>query len=181
MKPISLLFCIASLIFLSIPVSSGADRGGKSGTPLDKLRVRRQIAGWQEDKDGFARFNHEKLFDLINGGAPEYIDRGMLGGFVQRLSGPGNATVELFTEDFGTRENAAEMVKVKTEDGDSIITLPGFDAETVRIVPAIGACVAYGAIDRFYFEVTLSGAGSGGKEALAELGKFFLFYRGILK
>ncbi|MBN1758762.1 MAG: hypothetical protein JW863_10610 [Chitinispirillaceae bacterium] len=178
MKPVIPLFSTVILLCLSVIVIAET---GSSGVSLDNLRIRKQIAGWREDKGSFMKFGPEKLFELINGGAPEYIDRGMVRGFVQRLSGPGSASVELFTEDFGSHENAGEMVQIKKQDRDTLISLPDFDTATVAVIPLIGAFVVYGAIDRYYFEITLSGLGSSGSEALTELKKFFLFYRGVFE
>ena len=181
MKPAFTLFRAAALLGLSVVVIAGEGSGSNSGVSLGNLRIRKQVAGWQEEKGSFMKFGPEKLFEIINGGAPEYIDQGMMRGFVQRLSGPGSATMEVFAEDFGTHENAGKMVQAKKQDRDTLMYLPGFDTATVVVIPAIGACVAYGAIDRFYFEITLSGLGSSGSEALAELKKFFLFYRGFFE
>ena len=178
MKQGIVLFSTVILHCLSVVVIAET---GSSGVSLDNLRIRKQIAGWREDKGSFTKFGPEKLFELINGGAPEYIDQGMVRGFVQRLSGPGSASVELFAEDFGSPENAGKMVQIKKQDRDTLISLPGFDTATVAVIPLIGAFVAYGSMNRFYFEITLTGTGGTGSEALTELKKIFLFYRGFFE
>jgi hypothetical protein len=157
---------------------AGIAGAGRPAPPLESLRIRHQLEGWYEEKEGYIPFNHEKLFELINGGAPEYIDAGLVGGFLQRLSGPGEATVELFAHDFGTPEKARTMFLVKTGDRDTTIMLTGFDTATVVVVPVLSASVAYGAIGRFFFEVTVSGTGNR-SDALPLLDKLFRFYAGI--
>jgi hypothetical protein len=157
-------------------VISIVDAAQQTGPALDSLRITHQVDGWHEGKNGYVPFGHEKLFELINGGAPEYIDQGLVSGFFQRLTGKHQYAVEVFVEDFGTPHNASEMLVVKKKSVDSIQSLPDFDTGSIIVFPAIGAQVAFGAIGRFYFEATITGF-TDNNEAKKELRRFFLFYR----
>ena len=165
----------AVLFFLLVVIAGAKNRFAGDGSSLESLRISNQIDGWHEVKNGFIPFDHDKLFELINGGAPEYIDEGLIRGFLQRLEGPDSATVELYAEDFGAPEKAINMFRIKRENHGSLLRLTGFDTGVAGVFSAIGARVAYGAIGRFFFEITVSGS-AGVENADTVLRNLFHFY-----
>lgn len=144
---------------------------GKKSVSVEKFRIGNQIPGWSEESMSYQHFTPETIFDLINGGATEYIDNGMKKGIYQRLRNSDSATIELFAEDFGNSKNAKKMVTTKQSDGDADTS--GF--VTTAVMGGFWVC---GSIERYYFEFTLIGCNDSNK-AGAEIDKIIGYYRKI--
>ncbi len=144
---------------------------GKKSVSVEKFRIGNQIPGWSEENTSYQLFTPETLFDLINGGAPDYIDNGMKKGIYQRLTSSDSASIELFAEDFGNSKNAKKMVSVKQADGD--VDTSGF--VTTAVIGGFWVC---GSIERYYFEFTLTGCNDS-NTAGAEIDKIIEHYRKI--
>ena len=160
---------------LALPAFNAASFAVKA-VSVDKFRIHNQITGWTEDKGSYQSFGPKELFDLLDGGAPEYIDNGMKEGFFQRLKGPDSATIELYAEDFGSDKNAKKMVAVKQSNSSDAPAAAVSDSSTFILREVIGGFWACGSAGRYYFELTLMGIKDSAK-AKAEIKKYFDFYR----
>ena len=145
---------------------------GKKPVAVEKFRIGNQIPGWSEESASYRLFTPETIFDLINGGATDYVDNGMKKGIYQRLTSSDSATVELFAEDFGNSKNAKKMVTAKQSEGDTDTS----DFVTTAIIGGFWVC---GSIERYYFEFTLTGCNDS-KKADAEIDKIIEYYRKIV-
>jgi hypothetical protein len=143
---------------------------------LQDLRITRQIPQWQEDSASCRSYSPDDLFDLIDGAAPEYIDNGLVQGFFQRLNGPDSATLEVFVDNFGAAANAQKMFILKRQTITDPYAMAGPDTAVFCAGTVIGGMVAYGMLDRFYFELVLTGIKEKEKTA-KEMARIFEYYR----
>lgn len=146
--------CMKLDFLLPLLVCSTAVFGAKA-VSLEKLRVRNQIAGWVEEKKSYHPFTTTTIFDIINGGATEYIENGMRKGFFQRLKNSDSATIELFAEDFAVAANAQKMFDAKKASFSQ--TVENTDTSNVIINEILGGFWACGIAGPFYFEFTVTG------------------------
>jgi hypothetical protein len=121
------------------------------------FRITRQCPPWQEVKGSFRTFDTKNLFDLIDGGAPEYVENGLVKGIFQRLSTPDSATLEVFFEDFGTPEHAKKMFTRKRKSAMDACPFSDLDSVALSCSAVIGGYAVCGTLDRFYFEFVLMG------------------------
>jgi hypothetical protein len=161
-----------------VAIAAGVGFAKPADTPcVTELRVTRQVEGWKEQKRSFVKFDKQKLFELINGGAPEYIDNGLQEGIFQRLDGPGDAAAEIYAEDFARPANAQKMLAFKTQQTLSErLPLEGQDSSSVYCFRVIGGYQVYAAFDRFYIELNLTGASSQ-QEAVKTIGAILRWTR----
>lgn len=124
---------------------------------VKEFRINRQISPWQEVKGSFRSFNAKNLYDLIDGGAPEYIQNGLVQGIFQRLTSPDSATLEIFFEDFGTSIQANKMLAQKRQNVSEPCSFSGLDTTAFSCNAVIGGFAVYGMLDRYYFEIVLMG------------------------
>ena len=144
---------------------------------VEKLRIGKQIPEWTEKKGTYKVFDAQGLFDIINGGAPEYIDNGMIKGITQQIVISDSTTIELFAEDFGSPEKARAMYLVK-KGGDQSDASDSSEFHGFMISKVIGGFWCCGSVGRFYFEITVSGVGDrGGVRGMLE--ELYRFYRGV--
>jgi len=141
---------------------------GAKAVSLEKLRIRTQIPGWVEEKKSYKAFTTKSLFDIINGGATEYIDNGMQKGIFQQLNNSDSSTIDIFAEDFGSSENAQKMLSTKQPEATA-------DTSMFIINEIIGGFWVCGRAGQFYFELTLMGIKDLGK-ARIEIDKLFDYY-----
>jgi hypothetical protein len=115
------------------------------------------VPGWTEQKDRFRSFGTKELYELIDGGAVEYIKPGLVCGITMFLSGASNRSAELYIEDFGSKPRARDMVKEKRKKASEPKLLPGSGDKNAFYDGVIGGCVVYFSSGRFYFEMILTG------------------------
>ncbi len=145
-------------------------------TSVVSLRVKKSVAQWQEQKDSYQYFSTQKLFELINGGAPQYISQGLIDGIHQQLTSDSGKVLEIFAEDFGTPQHALAMAGIKKDDlGAASSVLPLDSGTTSFAVPAIGATTVVCVANRYYVELVFSGFTNQDK-LIAEARKFIAFY-----
>ena len=138
---------------LSAAPSAAVDTQG-----LAMLRiVPTRIAGWKEDTSRFKSFDRNGLFTVIDGGAPDYLDAGLIGGIVLELNGTDSVSSEIFVEDFGNAKASATMLAKKAEAISHVDTLAGYKKSEVIVEKVIGGCLACAGFGRYYFEVSMTG------------------------
>jgi hypothetical protein len=136
-----------------------------------------EVSGWTEgDYEEFEA--DSSLFGIINGGAPAYIDRGLIRGFVQELSGDGNHVVTgMFAMDFGTSANADDMYAYKfLNNVYNKIEIPGFAEEVAVGSRALGVVQVYFHYRKYYFEFAIGGYGADLDPAAADASLFLDLY-----
>ena len=110
-----LLCFVASLMI----VQCGTDDSGlELLEPYDLLPLDGEISGWQWDGSPSTASDQTSLYDLIDGGAEEFVERGFVSGVLHRYGGSlegAAATVELFIADQGSESNARDIYE-KRED-----------------------------------------------------------------
>jgi len=175
------LYPLHKFIVSSVLVLFVCTCGASAKTTIESLRVKKAITGWQEQKDSYQYFSPQKLFEIINGGAPQYIQQGLVDGIHQQLTSDSGKIIEIFAEDFATPQHAMAMAMVKKEDlGAGSPVLP-LDSATVSFaVPAIGATTVVCLANHYYVEMVFSGFTNQDK-LLAEARKFIAFYNTVGK
>jgi hypothetical protein len=148
-------------------------------TKLKKLLITNQMSTWVEDKGTTRTFTAQELFDVINGGAEEYINRGLIGGIHQQFSGTDGKTFEVFVEDFGDTAKSAAMIAAKKESFTETGSIPELSEVSSFSSKAIGALVVVAAVGRFYIEMTASGF-TDNKEAEKAAVAFVGYYRKMI-
>jgi hypothetical protein len=143
---------------------------------IEKFRIRHQITDWVEEKKSFKSFNPEGLFEIIDGGAPEYIENGMQKGFYQRLKNLDSASIELFVEDFGSDENARKMLATKRSNLSGPKPAGNVDTSNLFIHEVIGGFWVCGIAGPCYFELTLMGI-KDKEKAQTEINKYFDYFQ----
>lgn len=143
---------------------------------IDNLRIRQKIANWVVENRSFKLFNSKTLFELINGGATEYVENGLQRGFFQRLRNSDSAVIELFAEDFGSVENARKMLKVKQSSVYGMQSAENTDTSSVIMNNIVGGFWTCGIVGSYYFELTLTGI-SDKVKARKEIDTFFDYYK----
>lgn len=115
------------------------------------------IPGWTVQQDKYTYFVPKALYDIINGGAEEYIKAGLVDGMVAAFKSAGNKNAELYIEDFGAQGRAQAMVSKKRKTASEPKPLPGSRDKNAFYDEVIGGCIVYFNSGRFYFEMTLTG------------------------
>jgi hypothetical protein len=155
---------ISHLIFISpLPVISVClsvtctDTGPVSRPAMPDFRIAvSEHPGWIERQ--VAEYDTSSLYDIINGGAPPYIARGLVKGIYQRLEhAEGERAAELFVMEFGSARNASDIFNDKRPDSSETVVVGGYPDSVVVASRHLSGVNAYAHFGWFYFELTLSG------------------------
>jgi len=153
---------------------------GARSVSVDKLRIKKQLNGWIEENGSYQVINTKNLFEIINGGAPAYIDNGMKKGIYQRLmTTDSTMAIELFAEDFGSAEMAEKMFNDKSTANVSE-SAEDQNPEGRIINKIVGGFWCCQVIEQYYFELTLTGV-TDKEKVVAELDKVMGFYQKVIK
>jgi hypothetical protein len=160
---------LLSLLLLGFPCASGP-----IVTVTDLRLYDNDVAGWAGTADQYATFDTGNFYELVDGGAPAYINQGLVNGFTQsakKAAPPDTLLSQIYAMDFGEPSNARRMfADKKTTQGMSDVT-PGFDTSEAIASPFLGGYFACAVFDRFYVEVTASGYADPSR-ALQDAGAF---------
>lgn len=163
MRYVSPMVCIAALL-----IGCGSDGDGSDLLePTDLLPGDGEISGWHWDGAPSEASDQSSLYDLINGGAAEFVERGFVSGVLQQYGGSiagSSSTLEVFIADQGSPSNAnsiydkrAERLPFAEPFVDAFGDCNFGDAEEARIDEATsldGVILDYWQ-DRFYIQVTI--------------------------
>ena len=86
--------------------------------PIDLIPDDGEISGWLWDGSPAQATDQSSLYDLINGGAVEFVERGFISGVLERYSGTiagSSTTTEVFIADMGDPSNAADIYEKRYE------------------------------------------------------------------
>jgi len=107
---------IGTLIFI---IGCGSDNSDSSLLePIDLIPDDGEISGWQWDGSPAQATDQSSLYDLINGGAVEFVERGFVSGVLERYSGTiagSSTTTEVFIADMGDPSNAGDIFEKRYE------------------------------------------------------------------
>lgn len=142
---------------------------------LTDFRIAGKFDGWKETPKTFVQFDHSKLFELIDGAAPEYIDNGLVAGMHQQLEDRRGATADIYVEDFADSTKASGMYLLKRSQQTGPLVIPGQDSARSCAVAGIGGMTFYAWMDRFYIEMVLSGIAPP-DSVLARAGRLLAWY-----
>jgi hypothetical protein len=116
-----------------------------------------KVNGWAMQVDKYRYFTTHTLFDVINGGADEYIKTGMVDGITCSFDGKDKTNAELYLENFAKPDNVKKMIARKKESASDAKKVPGFKANEAFCDEVIGGCVVYFCIGSMYCELTMTG------------------------
>lgn len=128
-----------------------------------------EVSGWNSDEtyftDGYVKFTASDMVGLVNGGAEEYIAKGMSEGFRQDMA-KGDQTYQSWILDFGTAENALDMYNTKVQQFASTKETAGNYPETKAFVtPSAYGYDGYAVFGKFMVVLWLDGFGANKGEA----------------
>jgi hypothetical protein len=145
------------LILLSILILTIQNAESADSTSFEQIRKTAvSISGWTEQKEHYRHFNAEELFDIIDGGAAEYVQQGLKSGIVILLTNKGKS-LEIFFEDFVTSTHSKSMVNIKEKSATSAKRLSQVNAIYAVYDKVIGGCMVYWTKSKYYVEMTFTG------------------------
>ncbi|HEX2959902.1 MAG TPA: hypothetical protein VHO70_23905 [Chitinispirillaceae bacterium] len=147
---------------------------------LKKLLIASQLQSWVEQKEISRKFTSKGLFEIINGGAVDYVNQGLIEGIHQQFSNKDGRIVEVFVEDFGTGEKASSMFETKKSGCSNVATLQGLSGFNHFVENAIGASVVIVSFDNIYLEMTVSGCKDSSQVESVAL-EFLNYYKFFMK
>ncbi len=152
-KNVTFVAVVLSVILSGIWSCKLVEDSGESSQGVNALRLASgDISSWAEDQSGgFISFTASNMQQLVNGGAPQYVEKGLVAGFEQRMSN-GSKAVKLLILDFGTEANAVAMYTKKDSENS--------DKSDVGTYPQSVAQLDNSAMD--------------GVTAIAHFGKYFM-------
>jgi hypothetical protein len=129
--------------------------GGGVSTPAELRLVSGDLVGWEEDSaDGYFAYIPSTLFDIIDGGAVEYNNAGLVEGIRQKLNdGQGGHYTDVFVMDFGDDATATAMFEAKKNSYGNEAALGSYSEATAVYVPVLGGIKAFAHFGKFYIEV----------------------------
>ncbi|MBN1129214.1 MAG: hypothetical protein JXA71_09525 [Chitinispirillaceae bacterium] len=135
------------------------------------------VAGWIEDVNRYQIFDTTILFNIIDGGAPKFIEQGLVGGIVQVMLYDTLFECIIYAEDFGSPQNARNMLNaIKIDVQEMPLRIPGFDSTTAVAKEYIGGAFVAAIFNRFYIELHFSGY-EDVQQALGDAASFLQVYR----
>lgn len=147
--------CLSVILFMSCKL---VEDSGESSQGVNALRLSSgDISPWAEDNSGgFITFTASNMQKLVNGGAPQYVEKGLVAGFEQRMSN-GSKTAKLLILDFGTEANAVSMY-TKTDNENSDKTASGTYPQTVAQLDnsAMSGVTAIAHFGKYYMELAFT-------------------------
>lgn len=149
-----LLSAVFFLIHISCELVSD---NGDSVQGVKALRLTKDdISGWTEvSSKGFEEFEAASLHLIINGDAPQYVDKGLVKGFIQHINNA-EKRGDLFILDFGTESNAAAMYNYMNDQNNYKAKAGNYDMNTAQLnTSAADGVTAYSHFGRYYIEIRL--------------------------
>jgi hypothetical protein len=129
-----------------------------STPPLEQLKISTsEISNWRPEGDMEIYIGSE-LFSYNDGGAPQYLNKGLIQTGVQRISGPNQGIVSSMIMDFGTENNAIDMYNEKRiQNAGSTIPDPKYPISDVTVTSVLGGVTGFANYYNYYFEISVTG------------------------
>jgi hypothetical protein len=139
-----------------------------------------RIAAWTPDT-AMKKYIDDSLYNLLDGGAPQYLNKGCLVTGFQRCNNPDGALAEIKVMDFGKDSNATGMFKqMQSNNIGSIVTDPLFPDSMVLVTPNMGGATGYAHFSNIYVELSVTGFADQ-QNAIQTLNLFLTFYQNKIK
>ena len=154
-----------SLLVMCKVVGDDDDNGTRTVTALRIAEG--DVTQWQEENQGYRAYTQDNLFDIINGGADQYISRGLIEGFQQILEISGSDFSATFlVMDMNSDANAKTMFDFKA-DAVSTKETAGTFSESAAVIDIgfLSGCTAYAHFGKYYLELSFTGYASNKSEA----------------
>ncbi len=138
------------------------------------------IQQWVEEEDGYNVYKtSEELYQLIDGGADEYLNRGLVEGFQQRLTRTETGySATIMVMDFGTIEKAANMYQYFSSRISPVVKAGNYNSSVAVIDPSpLDGCIGYAHFKQFYIELSLMGYGAEKSEAYNNTARFIEIFQ----
>ncbi|MCU0612938.1 MAG: hypothetical protein MUE60_14270, partial [Candidatus Eisenbacteria bacterium] len=146
--------------FVVLTAACGEDGGTTLVEPADLLPGDGEISGWSWDGIPAEATDQSSLYDLIDGGAEEFVEQGFVSGVLHRYRGilaSTATTLEVFIADQGSLANAKSIFDRRADRLPFAEDIAVGSAEDARIDEATGldAIVLDFWQERFYAQVTI--------------------------
>lgn len=141
---------------------------------LSGLRIMEgEISGWSENADqGYIEFTSQNMYELLNGGAQEYVAKGMSKGFYQNKIN-GDKTFTYWLMDFRTIDNAEEMYSDRLQaNSASKETAGDFSDDEAFITPSMYGYNGYAVFEHLMVVIWLDGYDANRNEAKNDIVNF---------
>jgi hypothetical protein len=150
---IALPWCACDVVYINYANSSGI------ATVRTLELSASDISGWKmQQGETYKVLVGDEWFGYIDGGAPDYLNNGMIEGGVQKMSGASRQTGEMWVMDFGDAQNAEKMFADKKAQISDARELPSFDPNIAIFDNGVSdGGTTYGHFKNFYFAISLSG------------------------
>jgi hypothetical protein len=170
------IFALLPVILTAILVDCKFVPMNSSTPPLEQLKIASsEISNWRPEGD-IKIFIGSELFTYNDGGAPQYLSKGLVQTGVQRVIGPDNAIVVCMVMDFGTDDNATEMYKEKKmQCVGNTLPDPRYPVTDVTVKSILGGVTGYAHYFNYYFEIDVKGFNYQ-EDALKTLNQFLGLY-----
>lgn len=145
--------------------------------PLTQMALTREdISSWvpQADMDIYIG---TQLFDYNDGGAPQYLDKGLIKTGVQTFDGQNNTMVKSMIMDFGKDSNTvAIFLEKQMQKAGETVSDPIYPDSVAFMTLVLGGVQGYCHYKNFYFEISATGF-SDNTLAIQTFDMFFNLYR----
>jgi hypothetical protein len=171
---------ISILILMSLIFSGYSIFAGPVPT-VQQLKIDTgDITDWLPE-DTMSFYANDHLYELIDGGAPQYLDKGCRVTGYQQFTGLEGTISTVFVMDFGKDSNATAMFKQKqAENSGNTVPDQSFPDSTVFVTPNLGGVGGYAHFNNIYIEISLRGF-SDQQKAISELNLFLGFFKNKIK
>ena len=166
MRMIAVFSLIAGVVYVGCKFGTEDESQAVS---VNALQIKDEVSQWVEKSDGFKPFNSlNGLTTIMNGGADEYYNRGVIEGFIQFMTKSGTEyEMEGRIMDFASADNAKSFYSYKKEDASTVETAGNYDQGDAFIDPdaSLTGCKGYAHFGQYYVELAFTGYGSNKSEA----------------
>jgi hypothetical protein len=132
---------------------------GESSQGVNALRLANSdVSPWTEiSVDGFKDFKANNMVKEINGGAQTYVDKGMVAGFKQYMTG-GGKSAELLVLDFGTEASTSAMYSYTDNANEDKSDAGGYPLTVAQLDNSpMSGVVAIAHFGKYYMELSFTG------------------------
>jgi hypothetical protein len=145
--------------------------------PLTQMALSREdISSWVPQAE-MKIYIGTQLFDYNDGGAPQYLDKGLIKTGVQTFDGPNNTVVNSMIMDFGKDSNAvAIFIEKQIQNAGQTIDDPIYPDTVAFMTLPLGGVQGYCHYKNYYFEISATGF-SDQALAVQTFDMFFNLYR----
>ena len=143
------------LVFASCRLVSLSDA---TTPPIEQLAlVNGEISNWNPDVD-IKIYVGDKVYDLMDGGAPQYLEKGLIKTGFQTFKGPNDGNVQVTIFDFGKDAKANIMFEEKriAATGSTVKDFNYLDSVVV-LKSVLGGVNCFAHFYNFCFEINVTG------------------------